>query len=171
MTIDYAMPAVLSELLKLQFDYNGGDGYDFDPYAEFLSASDTRSWFRAWTGNASVEGSEYRVFGQDGTGGYAAFWLKYPERTLLDQPIVFLGSEGEVGVVASDFADFLWLLADGFGPLEAIEYPVSQRSPNATFTAFAEKHAAKAKKTADVVLARASRDYPNLKADIDALSE
>ncbi|MDJ0345135.1 hypothetical protein QMK19_31840 [Streptomyces sp. H10-C2] len=63
-----------------------------------------------------LNGDSFRVFGQDGTGGYAAFWLVRPGRSLVEQPVVFLGSEGDVGVVARDLAGYLWLLAEGFGP-------------------------------------------------------
>ncbi|MFI8266555.1 hypothetical protein [Streptomyces sp. NPDC085665] len=78
--------------------------------------STSTEWFRAWTGNRELIGDRFRVFGQDGTGGYAALWLIRPDRVLVEQPIVFLGSEGETGVVALDLGTFLWLLADGFGP-------------------------------------------------------
>lgn len=66
-----------------------------------------------------MDGVCFRVFGQDGTGGYAAFWLVREGRGLVEQPVVFLGSEGETGVIARDLADFLWLLAGGVGPWEA----------------------------------------------------
>jgi DNA primase len=35
-----------------------------------------------------------------------------------DQPVVFLGSEGEAVVVARDLSGLLWLLAQGYGPVE-----------------------------------------------------
>lgn len=66
-----------------------------------------------------MDGACFRVFGQDGTGGYAAFWLVREGRGLVEQPVVFLGSEGETGVIARDLADFLWLLVSGVGPWEA----------------------------------------------------
>jgi len=75
-------------------------------------------WFRAWTGNSEVDGDALRVFGQDGTGGYAAFWLNRPGQALEEQPVVFLGSEGETGVIAPDLGAFPWP-AGGFGPSEA----------------------------------------------------
>ncbi|WP_425541231.1 hypothetical protein [Streptomyces rimosus] len=84
-----------------------------------LPAEETADWFQAWTGNSEMQGDNFRVFGQDGTGGYAAFWLVRPDRALAEQPVVFLGSEGETGVVARDLGAFLWLLADGCGPMEA----------------------------------------------------
>jgi hypothetical protein len=58
-----------------------------------------------------LTGDDFRVFGQNGAGGYAAFWLVRHDEDLADQPIVFLGSEGETAVVARDLPDVLRLLA------------------------------------------------------------
>ncbi|WP_457337983.1 hypothetical protein, partial [Rhizobacter sp. P5_C2] len=62
------MPELLRALLALEFDYAGGEGIDFEPFDSFLSTQETRDWFRAWTGNEEVDGSDFLVFGQDGTG-------------------------------------------------------------------------------------------------------
>lgn len=72
---------------------------------------------------------EFRIFGQDGTGGLAAFWLVRMGESIAGQPVVFLGSEGETGVVARDLAAYLWLLADGYGPLEATMHPRHEHDP------------------------------------------
>jgi hypothetical protein len=126
------LPSVMKELHRLEFEYADGSGMDFEPYTEFLGEDETRNWIRAWTGNMSLDGTEYRIFGQDGSGGYAAFWCVRPNVSVLGQPIVFFGSEGELGVLASDFWDYLWLLAGGFGPYEALAYPDGERrhTPN-----------------------------------------
>jgi hypothetical protein len=105
--VNETFPPLLAELHKLEFDYADGEGIDFEPYTEFLSAEDTKSWIQAWTGNNSLEGHEYRIFGQDGSGGYAALWCVRAEQAILEQPIVFFGSEGDLGIVASNFADYL----------------------------------------------------------------
>src|SRR5689334_7330176 len=117
------MPAALVEAQRDGFDYRDGDGVDFEPYEEFLDAAETTRWWQAWTGNPAADGSRFRVFGQDGTGGMAAFWLVRDGEPVERQPVVFLGSEGETQVVAADLDSYLWLLADGFGPLEAAGYP------------------------------------------------
>ena len=70
---DRTLPAPLAEANALTYDYNEGNGVDFEPYPEFLGPEDTGTWIRAWSGNTELDGSEFRVFGQDGTGGYAAF--------------------------------------------------------------------------------------------------
>lgn len=153
-------PAVLSRLHLLDFDYADGEGIDFEPYASFMSGEDCSRWFRAWTGNDEADGDRFLIFGQDGTGGYAAFWSHEHPASLLDRPIVFLGSEGAVGVVAKNLDDYLWLLASGHGPLEAVEYPDDDRAANAVFTAFAEEHAKSSKRTVSTLLSEAHAAYP-----------
>ncbi|MCY0938767.1 SMI1/KNR4 family protein [Streptomyces sp. H34-S4] len=61
--------------MAVRFGYEDGNGVDFEPFPAFLSAAETTEWFQAWTGNGELDGREFRAFGQDGTGGYAAFWL------------------------------------------------------------------------------------------------
>src|SRR5690242_4705633 len=152
MSFDVKFPKVLAQLHQLEFDYDEGDGIDFEPYQEFQSADDNADWIRAWTGNKSLDGAEYRVFGQDGTGGYAAFWLVRKDKPILEQPIVFFGSEGELGVVARDFNDYLWLLAGGVGPYEAVSYGADEEEEIAEFAQFAAKNAPAQKKSAAEVL-------------------
>lgn len=166
---DQTLPPQLASLNKLDFDYADGDGIDFEPYPEFLSTEETTSWFRAWTGNETADGSCFRVFGQDGTGGYAAFWVTHPDRPILEQPIVFMGSEGEKGVVASDFHSYLWLLASGIGPYEAVAYPIGDGSPHEQFQAFALENSTMKQVGGRTVLEQARSkhsDFPDL---IDSL--
>lgn len=159
------MPAVLQELHTLEFNYAGGAGIDFEPCSEFLSEEEIRSWFQAWTGNKEVSGIEYRIFGRDGSGGYAAFWLARPDGDLLGQPIVFLGSEGELGVVAANFSDYLWLLAGGVGPAEAILSPGLHRRS----APVARHHSATAHLGAKEVVARAQTEFPSFVQSIQAV--
>jgi hypothetical protein len=163
------LPHPLNELHELEFDYADGEGIDFEPYSAFLSADETSYWFRAWTGNKEVDGAEFRVFGQDGTGGYAAFWLIEPDRSILEQPIVFLGSEGETGVVAANFGEYLWLLAAGIGPYEAVAYPGLEREPNGSFVRFAQKHSATGPLQPEQVLASASSRHPGFTERVQSL--
>jgi hypothetical protein len=91
-------------------------------------------------------------------------WLKRNGAPIEDQPIVFVGSEGEVGMVASNMRDYLWLLAGGVGPCEAIgvngnnEDEAEQLKPNAKFTTLARK-CGDEKSAIDVVLA-ARKEFP-----------
>ena len=165
---DQKFPDLLAELNELDVDFDD-DNIDFEPYQEFLCAEDNTAWIRAWTKNDTLDGSEYRVFGQDGTGGYAAFWLARKDKPLLDQPIVFFGSEGELGIIARDFYDYLWLLAGGFGPYEAVENKKHKAKVSAEFNRFAERHAKARKKKPQDVISAAKAEFPKFVADIKAL--
>jgi hypothetical protein len=162
-TDDRQFPAALAAALALPFDYNDGNGVDFEPFPAFLSAEETTDWFRAWTGNTELDGDNFRVFGQDGSGGYAAFWLIRPHRPLVDQPVVFLGSEGETGVVASDLGAFLWLLAGGYGPWEAATSYEPDWTPrhDQELAAVAERFAADCKQSPAAVIKQATREFPD----------
>ncbi|MCC3772834.1 SMI1/KNR4 family protein [Streptomyces sp. UNOC14_S4] len=118
-TDDRRFPAALSAVARVEFDYRDGLGVDYEPYDRFNTAEEEAFWFRLWTGNTELTGDRLRVFGQDGSGGYVAFWIARPDAPLVEQPVVFFGSEGGVWVVARDLGRYLWLLAEGYGPLEA----------------------------------------------------
>ncbi|MFD3467719.1 SMI1/KNR4 family protein [Streptomyces sp. NPDC058682] len=151
--------------MAVPFDYAGGDGVDFEPFQAFMSAAETTDWLQAWTGNSELDGTDFRVFGQDRSGGYAAFWMVRPGRPPAEQPVVFLGSEGETGVVARDLGDFLWLLADGFGPCEAATSYEPDRvpRPHRELTAIAERFAPgpEPRRTAAVVIELAAEEFPH----------
>ncbi len=165
---DQTFPPLLAELLGIEIDYEE-DEIDFEPYQEFLPAEENATWIQAWTGNKDLTGAEYRIFGQDGSGGYAAFWLARKGKPVLDQPIVFFGSEGELGLVATDFADFAWLMAAGIGPYEAVSYGAADSEPQDEFTKFAQKHVPKAKKSAAQVLERAQAAFPDFVKNVKSL--
>ncbi|MGW1728543.1 SMI1/KNR4 family protein [Streptomyces sp. NPDC002306] len=164
-TDDRQFPAALAAALAIPFDYDEGDGVDFEPFPAFLTAEDTTDWFQSWTGNPQLSGDAFRVFGQDGTGGYAALWLVRPDQPLDQQPVVFLGSEGETGVVARSLGDFLWLLADGFGPQEAAtDYePDRTPQPHEAFAAVARRFAPDRQQPAAAVIEQAAQEF----ADFD----
>ncbi|QNN23723.1 SMI1/KNR4 family protein [Planctomycetales bacterium ZRK34] len=163
------MPQLMRELHRLEFDYDNGHGIDFEPYDEFMAPDDTTDWFRAWTGNNGVEGTNYLIFGQDGTGGMAAFWLAREGFAILEQPIVFFGSEGRLGVVASNFANYLWLLAANVGPLEATEYQGREHSHNEQFASFASAHAPDAAKSPQSIITAARQEFSNFVSHVSGL--
>lgn len=165
-----ALPPELGEAHAVGFDYRNGDGVDFEPYDAFLSGGETAQWWRAWTGNQAENGSGFRVFGQDGTGGLAAFWLIRPGVPIRQQPVVFLGSEGEVAVVARDLGAYLWLLAGGFGPLEATMYPQHQHDPRADvrLAEIAQRYAPSARQEPAEIIAAAAAEFPDFEALIDS---
>ena len=171
MTFETAFPEVLAKLLQLEFEYREEGGIDFEPYDAFQDAEENAEWIRAWTGNPELDGAEFRFFGADGTGGMAGFWMVREGAELLEQPIVFFGSEGELGMVASNFADFLWLLADGVGPLEAVEYGADDARPESEFIEFANAHAPKRNKSGVEVLKVANEEFPTFADDFMKLSK
>ncbi|NEA53833.1 SMI1/KNR4 family protein [Streptomyces sp. SID13666] len=162
-TDDRQVPAALAAALAVPFEYSDGEGVDFEPFPAFLTGEDTTDWFRAWTGNPELSGDAFRVFGQDGSGGYAAFWLVRPGQPLVDQPVVFFGSEGETGVVARSLGDFLWLLAGGYGPCEAAtDYePDWTAQPNEAFAALAQRFAPDREQSAAAVIEQAAGEFPD----------
>ena len=88
---------------------------------------------------------------------------------LLAQPIVFFGSEGELGVVASNFSDYLWLLASGHGPYEAIAYLDDDRAQSPLFAEYAAKYATSPRKSAGEIVGSARAEFPNFESDIRKL--
>ncbi|MET9387976.1 SMI1/KNR4 family protein [Streptomyces sp. NPDC002928] len=162
-TDDRSFPIALAAAMAEPFDYADGDGIDFEPFDAFLSAEETTDWFRAWTGNGDVDGDAFRVFGKDGSGGYAAFWLIRPEPAVADQPVVFLGSEGETGVIARDLGDFLWLLAAGLGPWEAATPYDSDRvpRPDVQLAAVAQRFAPDRRQSVATLVELAGREFPD----------
>ena len=160
-------PNLLTELHQLEFDYADGDGIDFEPYQTFMSQNQANQWLEAWTGNSQADANSLLVFGQDGTGGYAAFWMINQDKDILDQPIVFLGSEGAIGVVAKDFNDYLWLLAQNHGPLESIEYPEDTSKINNNFLNFAKQNSKSISRSVSIITSDAQNSYPNFKGWIE----
>ncbi|WP_213088092.1 SMI1/KNR4 family protein [Streptomyces griseoaurantiacus] len=162
-TDDRRFPEALDAAMAVPFVYADGEGVDFEPFRAFLAAEETTDWFRAWTGNGELNGDDFRVFGQEGTGGYAAFWLIRPNRPSAEQPVVFLWSEGETGVLARDLGDFLWLLADGFGPWEAATSydPDWTPRPHQELTAVAERFAPGRRRPAVAVIVAAIQEFPD----------
>ncbi|WP_081240104.1 SMI1/KNR4 family protein [Streptomyces viridosporus] len=166
---DRSFPPALADVARVEFDYDDGEGIDFEPYAAFDSAEKTTGWLRQWTGNPDLDGDAYLPFGQDGTGGLAAVWYGRPGRPLAEQPVVFMGSEGECGVVAGNLSDFLWVLADGYGPMEAVLYEEREPRPDAALTELAERHATTPRRPARAIVAEARAEFPAFVEDIDAL--
>jgi hypothetical protein len=84
--MERVFPELLTRLHAIKIDYADGDGIDFEPFDEFYSKEETAEWIKAWTGNLSLDGNEYLIFGQDGSGGYAALWCVRDSKDLLEQP-------------------------------------------------------------------------------------
>ena len=167
--MDYEFPKLLKELHKIEIDYADGEGIDFEPFDSFYSEEETTEWIRAWTGNTDADGSSYLIFGQDGTGGYVAFWCVRETNDILQQPIVFFGSEGELGIVAQSFYDYIWLFAKGLGPYEAVVYPDIILSTNKKFLEFAKNNASSHQSSANEIIGRAVAEFPDFTSTIESL--
>ncbi|MER5971582.1 SMI1/KNR4 family protein [Streptomyces sp. NPDC002055] len=167
---DRRFPPALSDVARVEFDYGEeGEGVDFEPYGAFDSPERTTRWLRQWTGNQELDGDAYRIFGQNGGGGLAALWCIRAGRPLAEQPVIFMGSEGERGVVAGCLSDFLWVLADGFGPMEAALYEEREASPDAALAELAARHATTPRRPAREIITEAQAAFPSFSADLDAL--
>ncbi|GAA1971070.1 SMI1/KNR4 family protein [Kitasatospora viridis] len=160
---DLALPPALAAALAVPLPRGDDDWVDFEPFAEFDPAEETLGRLRLWTGNPGLDGDLFRLFGQDGTGGQVAFWLVRPGLPVAEQPVVFLGSEGETAVPARDLADFLWLLAAGYGPVEAVGHagPDWTPRPAPELVAVAERYAPGRRRPAAELLALAAGEFPD----------
>ncbi|MDO5286143.1 MAG: SMI1/KNR4 family protein [Actinomycetia bacterium] len=169
MSEDLEFPPDLAELLDRDFPYEEDGDIDFEPYQRFQSLEDNADWIRSWTGNSELDGAEYRFFGQDGTGGMVGFWLVRPGQPVLEQPVVFFGSEGTTAVIARDFADLCWLMAGGSGPMEAAEGLLPVR-PDPEIKELAEEVAPDRKAKPKHIVAAARAEFPSFASDIEALT-
>lgn len=169
-TEDRTFPAALAALTDIEFPFDDEElgSIDYEPYAEFDSAEETTDWLRSWTGNAELDGDAFRVFAQDGTGGLVACWLVRAGRPPAGQPVVFFGSEGEVGVVAASLSEFLWLLAGGVGPLEAVQFGFEEGVPHEGLRAVAQAHSGIGPRTPAEVLAAARAEFPDFAATVES---
>jgi hypothetical protein len=77
-----------------------------------------RDWPRSWglSGEAALQ---LHPFAHDGSGGLVCLWHYYGLKT--SPPVVFAGSEGEMGILANDLVEFLFLAAYGYDPHELNE--------------------------------------------------
>jgi hypothetical protein len=153
------LPTALAEVSRVEFPYDSEDDVYYEPFAEFMPVAENAFWMPLWTGTDLLDPNDFRVFAHDGSGGYAILWLVDRDEPLTAQPVVFMGSEGEYGVIASDLADFLWLLADGSGPMEAVEQPDRPSRPKPELIAIAERHAPQARKSAAEAVALARQRF------------
>ncbi|MEV6710467.1 SMI1/KNR4 family protein [Lentzea sp. NPDC051208] len=174
-TDDRAFPAALTALSGVDFPWEYDEkadepspaNIDYEPYEEFESAEDTADWLRQWTGNKDLDEAEFRLFGKDGSGGLAVLWL-VREGPLTAQPVMFFGSEGAVGPVATNLGEFLWLLAGGVGPHEAVESGADSGVPNEELRAVAEKYSGTEPLTPAEVLAKARAEFPGFVETVDS---
>jgi hypothetical protein len=165
---DRTLPAVLAQAHR-HWLAEFSNWHDFEPDDEFEPPDGITRLWRDWTANPAAEPAPFRVFGRDGTGGLAGFWLRQPDAPLEDQPIVFLGSEGEIAVIAENLGDYLWLLASGVGPLETVHGPEEDPEPIPVLVALAQRHTGITERPAEAVTATARTLVPELTAFIESV--
>ncbi|WP_329519134.1 SMI1/KNR4 family protein [Spirillospora sp. NBC_01491] len=174
-TEDLALPTALAEVAVIGFTWewdeetDEGRGVDFEIYERIEDPARTAWWFRLWTGNPEVDGGQFRFFGTTGAGDYAGFWLVRPGAPLIDQPVVYVGSEGEHEVLAGDLGDLLWVFAAGLGPAEASTESDPAAEPHAGFRAIAERHAPGRRRPPEEIVVAAQAEFPDFHEHIAAL--
>jgi hypothetical protein len=168
-TDDRTFPAALAALAEVPYPFGDDDGeyIEYERYEQFTSAEETTQWLRGWTGNSDLDGDSFRLFAQDGSGGVVASWLVRSGRPLTEQPVVFFGSEGEVGAVATSLGEFLWLLAAGVGPMEAVQYGAEAGLARADLRTVAEMHSGISPRTPADVLGAARAEFPDFAVTVD----
>jgi hypothetical protein len=172
---DLALPTALAEMAEVGFEWEWDEetdearGCDFELYDQFEASDRTAWWLRLWTGNQEIDGGEFRFFGTTGAGDYTGFWLARPGAPIIDQPVVYIGSEGERGVIARDLGDLLWLFAAGRGPAEAFTDSESPAQPNEVFQAIAERHAPGRRRSPAEIVAAVQAEFPYFSDLIDAM--
>ncbi len=162
-------PDLLTKLHNLKFDYNEEGSMEFESYQSFMSREDTSEWLKLWTGNKQADASSLLVFGQDGSGGYTAFWLVNQGNEILEQPIVFLGSEGEISVVSKDFNDYLWLLSQNCGPMEVVYSNEYIPKTNEIFLDFAKENSRSPFRSVSTIISDAQNSYSSFKNWIESI--
>ena len=161
---DLSFPPMLEDLAKTR----DVQEMDFEMYEAFEHPEETAEWYRMWTGNKEVDGGGFRFFGMEGAGGYVGLWLVRRGRPLTEQSVVFLGSEGELAVMATDVEAFLWLVAQGHGPHEGMGWSVPSDEPDPRAWEIARRHAPDAPRVPAEILRRAQEEFPNFQEYIDA---
>jgi hypothetical protein len=167
---DRALPAVVEAAHASGF-VGDHDGHDFQPDDMFMWSGETTEWWRHWTSDPAASVPPFRVFGRDGSGGLAVFWIRTPGDAIETHPIVFLGSEGEVQVIARDLRDYLWLLANGVGPLETVDGLHRVPEPVPELVAIAQRYTGTAPQPVEALIAAADAELAALTAFINSTTK
>lgn len=96
-------------------DYIDTNGYPLSGCFEISTIGDDD--MRAWFPNDPAMQDRFAVFGRGSTGSVYAIWLQ--ENSTADlSPVIVLGSESELPVLASNSTEFCRLLGCGYDELE-----------------------------------------------------
>ncbi len=110
---DKPLSPLLRRVNQLPYHWRDGGGVDFRPFEEFVRPAETKAWIQNWAGTSALTGEQLLFFGRDSAGDYSGDWKAIAGADVLDQPIIFLGSDGDAAVIAKNFSDYLCLLASG----------------------------------------------------------
>ncbi|MEU8302575.1 hypothetical protein AB0C84_03360 [Actinomadura sp. NPDC048955] len=168
---DEPVPAAL-RALKAHQDASGLDGLDFETFDRFEPDA-----IASWTGSDDAD-REFRTFGRDGSGGRVAFWRVHEGLPIEQQPVVLFGGEGDIGPVAKDLCDLLYLLAAGVGPFEAAmaftsgeDIDDEATGPRPEIARIAETHLQRREgRTPQTVIEDAENEYADVRDRVDALT-
>ncbi len=141
---------------------------DLELFERFGHPDETAQWFRSWTDNDEADGREFRLFAMEGGGGFVGLWLVREGRPLTEQPVVFVGSEGELAVMAPDLGSYLWLLAYGVHPFVALGEEPCPTGTSPEVVAVAERHAPRARRGPEEILELAREEFPRFREHVDA---
>lgn len=149
---------------------------------ELCDPSESDDSVTAWLGALPSDGTRLIVFGQDGTGSLYTLWLAPGHDDVETAPVVYLGSEGELGVLGKDPAAFLEFVASGmtfdghngafFDPLESDDdedFATEEQARRAKVVEFVGQRVGKATlRHPDAVRAEAEAAHPGFTAWVDA---
>jgi len=116
----YEVPTSLRELIKFE-EKHGPDSYVI---SFFLRPEKKEEFFDYTfstdeTNNNKVAKYFLPLANIDGTGATVAFWIKDINITDLENaPLIELGSEGQIDIVAKNMKDFLYMLSFGLEPMD-----------------------------------------------------
>lgn len=149
---------------------------------ELCDPAESDDNIEAWLGALPSDGTRFIVFAQDGMGSLFCSWLRPGHDDVETAPVVYLGSEGELGVLGKDPAAFLEFVASGmtfdghggsfFDPLESEtdeDYAAELRERRVKVVKFVEQQTGKQSlRHPDAVRAEAEAAFPDLEAWVTA---
>jgi hypothetical protein len=160
-------PQIMHSLQELLLEQYELDCQDFQP---FLESEETTSIIQAWTSNPNLSNLDFKGITYDGSGGFFALWLVYDD-SILEQPVVFLGSDGERYVVAENLADFLWSLAYGIPLNDPTKKDMSRfYREDSAFMEFACKYALAEKRSIAEIVAGAITETKSFREFIESVT-
>jgi hypothetical protein len=110
----WTAPQLIIDFSKLDFyEYNSDIDY-FSCKNGFDTQKETENYFFYWAGSSNINYEEFRIIGYDGSGSAIMIWLidNQEGKTLIDQPVIVIDSEGSVAPLSANFYDFLWSMAN-----------------------------------------------------------